>query len=134
MHKTNPVQVISFIVISTALLCISLIPRQEKQQDEPSKDIKQLDALLLTDLRTQEIEFSDAAKATMDCSNMDEQELKTYFDIENVNYTKCDPGNCHYNSYTIESTTKTGKHISFVLSSGEDGNYVEDLHVEGCGM
>lgn len=132
MHHTSRKQVILLIITATFLLGGAIISRHDPGENEPSAEIKKMDALLLTDLKGQEINFTDDVKETMKCSGMNEAEMRSYFDLENVNYAKCDPGNCHYTSYTIESKRSNGKTISFVLTSGEDGNNVNDLKVEGC--
>jgi hypothetical protein len=132
MHQTSGKQIWLLIATSTILLCGTLIKRNHHAENEPSSEIKKMDALLLKDLQHQEIDFSEQTKETMQCGEINENELRSYFDLDKVNNAKCDPGNCHYNSYTIESKTKSGKEISFVLTSGEDGNQINDLKLEGC--
>ena len=132
MHQTNGKQIWLLIATATILLCGTLMRRNDQPENEPSSEIKKLDAMLLKDLRHQEINFSDQTKETMQCGGINENEIRSYFDPENLNYAKCDPGNCHYNSYTLESETKSGKAISFILTSGEDGNEINDLKLEGC--
>lgn len=132
MHQTSRKQVLLLIATATILLGTALISKNDTDKNAPSAEIQKMDAMLLSDLRHQEIEFTDETKTIMECSGMSEIEIKNYFDLENVNYSKCDPGNCHYTSYTIESKTGKGKNISFVLTSGEDGNHLDDLQIEGC--
>jgi len=119
------------IAVSTILLCATLIP-QNNTEKGPSDEICRMDAMLLNDLRQQEIVIDKVSEEQMDCSGMEVADVKNLFRIEDVNYDKCDPGNCHYTSYTIESKTKAGKTISFVVTSGEDGNHLQDMHIEGC--
>lgn len=132
MHHTSRKQVFLLIITATLLLCGTFISRSHQDESEPTAEIKKMDAFLLTDLQKQEIHLTDEIKATMQCGDITEKEMRSYFDIKNVNYGKCDPGNCHYTSYTIESKRNNGKEISFVLTSGEDGNKIYDLEVEGC--
>ncbi|MBC8048223.1 MAG: hypothetical protein H7Y00_15595 [Fimbriimonadaceae bacterium] len=141
MHHTNPKQVIGLIVVSTVLLCATIITNNKtdssKANDlaEPSAAVKELDGKLLTDLRSQEIEIDEKTKCIMECTNVSETELKSLFAIENVNYEKCEKGNCHLTSYTIEGKTNDGKQLSFKLDSGEDGNSLRELNVNdiNCG-
>ena len=132
MHHTGRKQVILLVITATILLCGTIMSRNYNSESDPSSEIKKMDALLLTDLQSQEINFTDEIQEAMQCGNITEKEMRSYFDIENVNYAKCDPGNCHYTSYTISSKRSNGKEISFVLTSGEDGNHIYDLEVEGC--
>lgn len=131
MNKTNSKQVFILIGISTILVCATFISSYKTFDNaEPSSDIKNLDAKLLTDLQNQEIVIDEKTKCLMECNQMSEAQLRSLFAIENVNYEKCEKGNCHLTSYTIEAKTDDGKQISFKIDSGEEGNEVRDMQVK----
>jgi hypothetical protein len=131
MHKVNNKQQWILIAVATILLGTTLINREKKEDAMPSAEIRELDAMLLSDLRSRPVELDHAIVSTMDCAGLKENDLKELFAIGNVNYEKCDPGNCHYNSYRIESSSK-GREIAFTLTSSDTGTAISDLAVEGC--
>lgn len=102
----------------------------QKSKNAPAEDIQALDARLLQDLQQQEIDIDAKTRCLMACQNVNESDLKSLFELKNVNYDKCEAGNCHVTSYTIEGDLKDGKKVSFKLDSGEDGNVLKDLKVE----
>lgn len=121
--------VLGFILVSVIILFIT-IATSNPVKDGPSQDIKDLDAILLLDLRQQEINIDGKSKCGMDCMNINASELKEMFAVENANYSKCEPGNCHITSYNIEGELKKGNAVSFKLDCGEDGNTLKELAVE----
>ncbi len=96
-------------------------------KNSPSPEIQQLDAKLLVDLQQQEISIDDRTKCLMECAEIQENDLRSLLNINNVNYEKCEAGNCHVTSYTLEGKTQTGKAVSFKIDAGEDGNNLHDL-------
>lgn len=134
MHPFNFKHLLGFILVSTLVLGATLL--QDKNDPEaPSSDVQALDAKLLTDLKTQDIEIDARSKCLMECAAISETELRTLLDISNLNYGKCESGNCHYTSYTIEGKTESGKQVTFKIDSGEEGNLLRELTLpdNGCG-
>ncbi len=134
MHQFNYKHAIGFILVGAIALSAAII-NPGKNENEPAADVKALDAKLLVDLRNQTIEMDDKTKCLMECQNIQESELKSLFDINNVNYAKCEAGNCHLTSYTIEGKLENGNQVTFKLDSGEDGNELRALTVNeaDCG-
>lgn len=128
MHQFNFKHAIGFILVGGIALSAAFIG-PNKNEKEPSADVKTLDAKLLVDLRNQEIEIDAKTKCLMECNAVNENELKALFDINNVNYDKCEAGNCHLTSYTIEGKLKNGNQVSFKLDSGEEGNQLRGLTI-----
>ena len=64
-------------------------------KNSPSPEIQQLDAKLLVDLQQQEISIDDRTKCLMECAEIQENDLRSLLNINNVNYEKCEAGNCH---------------------------------------
>jgi len=128
MHQFNYKHAIGFILIGAIALSTALI-NPGKNKNEPAADVKALDAKLLVDLRNQDINIDTKTKCLMECQTIKESELKSLFDINNVNYAKCEAGNCHLSSYTIEGQLENGSQVSFKLDAGEDGNMLRELTV-----
>ena len=134
MHQFNYKQALGVLII--VLLTSAAVNRKNKAENNaPSDDVKAMDAMLLTDLRHQEIDIEANAACLMECAAIEETELRALFDINNVNYSKCEAGNCHLTSYTIEGKLNNGNNVSFKLDSGEDGNVLRALQVDkaDCG-
>lgn len=130
MHQGGTKSFIGLLLVSTALLCSTFIHKKE-DSNAPSGDIQALDAKLLADLRHQKIEADPASTCVMECGHISIDQLKMFFDIDLVNYDKCDEGNCHFTSYTIEGKTDDGKSLQFKLDTGEDGNLIHALTIDG---
>ncbi len=126
MHAVNYKQVIGFIAVSTLVLGATLMRNQEDTK-APSADVQALDAKLLNDLKQQELQIDPKTAELMATHHISENDLRTLFDIDHLNYGKCEAGNCHYTSYTIEGKLDNGKEVMFKLDSGEDGNTLRDL-------
>lgn len=118
------------VVITTTILivCAAFISK-ETTENEPSADVKALDAKLLTDLQEQELIFDKKTECIMECNGINQSEIIPLLDINNVNYGKCEPGNCHVTNYTIEGKTSSDKNVQFNVESGEDGNIISKLIV-----
>jgi len=130
MNAIYKKQGIVVLITTTLIVCASFI-ENKPAENEPSADVKTLDAKLLTDLQIQEVQFDKKTECLMSCVELNKSEILQLLDIKNVNYGKCEPGNCHYTSYTIEGKTSEGKKLQFKIDSGEDGNIVRDLQIEG---
>ncbi|MEZ5015043.1 MAG: hypothetical protein R2794_12195 [Chitinophagales bacterium] len=115
---------ILFILVATVAIFLS---NRNKVTDQD--DMRDLDAKLLSDLQHADIGYTDAVKATMLENNISVDDLKPLLTVEHVDYDACDPGNCHYTSYTIEGKTKNGKQVRFKIDSGEDGEDIQMLEV-----
>lgn len=131
MHQLNYKHVIGFIVVSTLVLGTTLM-QEKKSETAPEADVQALDAKLLTDLQTQEIAIDPRTQCLMDCASVSESELRMLLNIKNLNYEKCESGNCHYTSYTIEGKLENGKQVMFKVDSGEEGNLLRDLTFAGA--
>lgn len=118
------------VVITTTILivCAAFISK-ETTENEPSADVKALDAKLLTDLQEQELIFDKKTECIMECNGINQSEIIPLLDINNVNYGKCEPGNCHVTNYTIEAKTSSDKTVQFNVESGEDGNIISKFIV-----
>lgn len=118
------------VVITTTILivCAAFISK-DPVENSPAADIKALDAKLLTDLHQQEIIFDKNTECLMLCNEISRSEIITLLDIKNVNYGKCEPGNCHVTNYTIEGKTSSDKAVQFNIESGEDGNIISKFVV-----
>ncbi len=118
------------VVITTTILivCAAFISK-ETTENEPSADVKALDAKLLTDLQEQELIFDKKTECIMECNGINQSEIIPLLDINNVNYGKCEPGNCHVTNYTIEGKTSSDKNVQFNVESGEDGNIISKFIV-----
>ena len=118
------------VVITTTILivCAAFISK-ETTENEPSADVKALDAKLLTDLQEQELIFDKKTECIMECNGINQSEIIPLLDINNVNYGKCEPGNCHVTNYTIEGQTSSDKNVQFNVESGEDGNIISKFIV-----
>ncbi|MBK9507453.1 MAG: hypothetical protein WBP31_01375 [Chitinophagales bacterium] len=128
MHRFDYKQVLGLLII--VLLSSAAINRKNKAaSNAPSEDVKKMDAMLLSDLKQQEITIDEHTQCLMECASIKETELRALFDIDNVNYSKCDAGNCHLTSYTIEGKLDNGKAVSFKLDSGEEGNQLRALNI-----
>lgn len=126
MHTVNYKQVIGFIAVSTLILGATLM-REKEDAEAPDEAIQALDAKLLNDLKQQELQIDPKTAELMTTHHISENDLRSLFDIDHLNYGKCEAGNCHYTSYTIEGKLDNGKEVMFKLDSGEDGNMLRDL-------
>lgn len=131
MHQVNYKHAIGFILISTVILGVTLT-RKNSDTEAPNADVQALDAKLLTDLQQQEFTIESKSACVMSCANISEEELRLLLDIRNLNYEKCEPGNCHYTSYTLEGKTESGQLVQFKVDSGEEGNLLRDLTLQGA--
>lgn len=132
MHKIKPWYVIPLLIVCLLVFAASVyVNRNASSEASPAEDIKRLDEKLLLDLQSQDIEMDANTKCLLACHAISEAELRTMFQLQNVNYAKCEKGNCHLTSYTIEAKTSNGKAVCFKLDSGEDGNTIRELQVSG---
>lgn len=92
--------------------------------------VRQLDEQLLQDLVQRPLSYSDSTECVMQCAGITEQDLKQLFSTRNLDYDNCDFGNCHITTYTLEGELRSGKHVSFRVSTGEDGDKLDQLIVE----
>lgn len=129
MHQVNYKYVFGFIAVSTLVLGATLM-QTKADENAPDPDVQALDAKLLSDLQQQEIAIDKRTQCIMECASISEEELRMLLDIKNLNYEKCESGNCHYTSYTIEGKTSGGKNVVFKIDSGEEGNLLRDLTLQ----
>lgn len=130
MHQFNYKHLIGLLLAGAVVLGTGEL-KDKKADKAPSEEVQALDAKLLKDLQHQEIQIDVKTATLMECGDVTESELRMLFDINNVNYNKCESGNCHYTSYTIEGKLDNGTEVLFKLDSGEDGNVLRDLTFQG---
>lgn len=131
MHQFNYKHLIGLLLMGGVVLGTSRM-QHKGEENAPSADVQALDAKLLTDLKHQDLQIDPKTASLMECADVSEDQLRALFDINNVNYDKCESGNCHYTSYTIEGKLDNGNAVLFKLDSGEDGNILRDLTFQGA--
>ncbi len=129
MHQVNYKYVLGFIAVSTLVLGTTLM-QNKTDENAPDPDVQALDAKLLSDLQQQDITIDKRTQCIMECASISEEDLRLLLDIKNLNYEKCESGNCHYTSYTIEGKTSGGETVMFKIDSGEEGNLLRDLTLQ----
>lgn len=130
MHHIDKKQLL-FLIIIGGLFYAGTVYRQNNSSAKTANADKMLDEKLLADLQSAEILVNDSVQCIMDCAEINTAELKTIFTSSNLDYAHCDFNNCHNISYALQGKTPSGKQVNFILESGESGNAITRLQVDG---
>ncbi len=124
-------KITAVLVVILLVVGYTIVSSKNSSKIENNITVEKLDALLLADLQHQQIDIEPASKEIMDCSNISESEIRQLFNFKNINYSKCEPGNCHTTAYTIEGNLQNGNPVSFKLDCAEEGNVLREFKING---
>lgn len=130
MHHIDKKQLVFLIVVSTLFLAGTLYRNNQHAEENTISD-KELDAKLLADLRKADFAIDANTACLMECEGLNNSTLATMISAENIDYSNCDFRNCHLTTYALKGETLTGKKISFLLETGEEGTTIRNLEVNG---
>jgi hypothetical protein len=130
MQHINKRQLWFLIIVSGLFIGGRYLQQPASEKSAASKSVDELDAALLADLQTRQFQIEEQAACVMECNGIAASQLTALMQPENIDYSQCDFGNCHYTSYSIAGQLDNGVPVRFVVETGDGGDIIRAVEID----